>query len=51
MPEIDKKLIKRYRHGTAAVTVNSDCVDVILFGGQEELGGSRIANPVVLRFG
>ena len=52
MPEKDKKLIQRYGHGAAAVTVNSDCVEVILFGGYKEvLGRSPIANPVVLRFG
>ena len=51
MPEKDKKLIQRYGHGAAAVTVNSDCVEVILFGGRKELGGSPIADPVVLRFG
>ena len=51
MPEKDKKLIQRYGHGAAAVTVNSDCVQVILFGGCKELGGSPIADPVILRFG
>ena len=52
MPEKDKKLIQRCGHGAAAVTVNSDCVEVILFGGYKEvLGGLPIANPVVLRFG
>ena len=51
MPEKDKKLIQRYCHGAAAVTVNSDCVEVILFGGLKELGRSPIADPVVLTFG
>ena len=37
VPEKDKELIHRHRHGAAAVTVNSDCVEVILFGGRKEL--------------
>ena len=51
LPEKNKKLIQRYGHGAAAVTVNSDYVEVILFGGKNELRGSFIADPVVLRFG
>ena len=58
MPEKDKKLLQRYRHGilqrwchgSAAVTVNSDCVEVILFGGVNK-NHSRIADTVVVRFG
>ena len=51
MPEKDKKLIQRLGHGAAAVTVNSDCVEVILFGGQWKCGELAIADPVVLTFG
>ena len=36
MPEKDKKLIQRYGHVAATVTVNSDCVEVILFGGEDK---------------
>ena len=50
MPEKDKKLIQRYGHGAAAATVNSDCVEVILFGGQNK-NRSVIADPEVVRFG
>ena len=49
MPEKDKKLIQRWSHGAAAVTVNSDCLEVILFGGF--MGGSRTADTVAVRFG
>ena len=49
--EKDKKLIQRYGHGAAAVSVNSDCVEVILFGGKRKYRGSHIADQVVLRFG
>ena len=51
MPEKNKKLIQRFEHGAAAVTVNSDCMEVISFGGKKEICGSLLADPVVLRFG
>ena len=50
MPENGKKLLQRWGHGAAAVNVNSDCVEVILFGGYNK-NGSRIADTVVVRFG
>ena len=50
MPEKDKKLIQRSSHGSAAITVNSDCVEVILFGGWGK-GDSLMADTVVVRFG
>ena len=51
VPGKHKELIQRCFHGAAAVTLNSDCVEVILFGGEKEIVGSNIADPVVLRFG
>ena len=51
MPGKHKKLLQRYGHGAAAFTINSDCVEVILFGGNKEIGGPNIPDPVVLRFG
>ena len=51
VPEKDKELIQRFGHGAAAVTDNSDCMEVIVFGGHKKLGGSIIADPVVLTFG
>ena len=51
VPEKDKKLIQRWHHGAAAVTVNPDCVEVILFGGWNIKNGSYIADTVVVRFG
>jgi len=50
MPEKDKKLLQRWCHGMAAVTVNSDCVEVILFGGRNK-DDSLIADTVIVRFG
>ena len=49
MPEKDKKLIQRSGHGAAVVTVHSDCVDVILFGGWDKYG-SVMADTVAVRF-
>ena len=49
MPEKDKKLMQRWGHGAAAFTINSDYMEVLLFGGWKE--GLPIADPVVLRFG
>ena len=51
MPEKDKKLIQRFGHGAAAVTVNSDCVEVIMFGGERKYERLLTVDPVVLRFG
>ena len=48
--ENDKNLIQRWSHGAAAVTVNSDCVEVIVFGGWKN-GLSIVADTVVLTFG
>ena len=50
MPEKYKKLIQRERHGAAALIVNSDCVEVILFGGYSK-HGSLMADTTILRFG
>ena len=49
VPANVKKLIQRYGHGASAVTVNSDCVEVIVFGGWKDV--SVIADSVVLTFG
>ena len=50
MAERDKELIQRYSHGSAAVSVNSDCVELIFLGGRNKLA-PLTADPVVLRFG
>ena len=42
-------LIQRRGHGAATFTVNSDCVEVILFGGDYKY--STIADTIILRFG
>ena len=50
VPKNDKKLIQRWCHGAAAVTVNSDCEEVILFGGRDK-NGFILADSVVVTFG
>ena len=50
MLEENEKLIQRRGHGAAAVTVNSDCVEVILFGGEDK-HASDMADTVIVRFG
>ena len=50
VPEKDKKLVQRWSHGAAAVTVNSDCGEVILFGGRDK-NSSLMADTVVVRLG
>ena len=49
MPEKDKELLQRSGHVVTAVTVNSDCMEVMLFGGHK--GGLLKADTVVVRFG
>ena len=44
-------MLKRLRHGAAALSVSSECVEVILFGGRTEIDGTDLANTAVLRFG
>ena len=44
-------MLKRYVHGAAALSVSSECVEVILFGGRSAFRGTVIANTAVLRFG
>ena len=50
MPEKHKKLIQRWCHGAATLTVNSDCVEVILFGGYDR-NFSVTADKTILKFG
>ena len=44
-------MLKRCGHGAAALSVSSECVEVILFGGRSTFLGSDFANTAVLRFG
>ena len=44
-------MLKRWGHGAAALSVSSECVEVILFGGRSKIGGTNLANTAILRFG
>ena len=44
-------MLERYGHGAAVLSVSSECVEVILFGGRNEFLGSELVETVVLRFG
>ena len=48
MPEKYKKFIQRRGHGAATLTVNSHCVEVILFGGYDK-NYSLMANTTILK--
>ena len=50
MPEKYKKLIQRQGHDAATFTVNSDCVEVILFIGYDK-DYHFVADTTILRFG
>ena len=45
------KLMQRYDHSVAPLTISPECIEVVLFGGQQKFGGSPIADTTVLRFG
>ena len=47
----NKDMLKRMCHGAAALSVSSECVEVILFGGRSKMVGNDLANTAVLRFG
>ena len=44
-------MLKRMCHGATALSVSSECVEVILFGGRSKMAGTDLANTAVLRFG
>ena len=47
----NKKLMERYSHSAAPVTISPECIEVVLFGGIQKLLGSNISDTAVLRFG
>ena len=52
VPVSSRKLMQRYAHSAATLTITPQCIEVVLFGGQqsEELSAPAIADTV-LRFG
>ena len=47
----NKKLVQRRGHSAASFTISPECMEVVLFGGQNEWLGSPIADTAALRFG
>ena len=45
------KLMKRYDHSAAPLTISPECIEVVMFGGKQKMFGSLIADTTVLRFG
>ena len=47
----NKKLVQRYVHRAAPLAITPECVEVVLFGGEQTYMGSNIADTTALRFG
>ena len=45
------KILQRWCHSAASFTISPECMEVVLFGGNNEWLGSSIADTAVLRFG
>ena len=45
------KLMQRYEHSAAPLTISPECIEVVLFGGKPEKFEPPIADTTVLRFG
>jgi len=49
VPQKDKRLLQRWGHRAVAFSLNSDCVEVTLFKGEDNK--DRITDTVVMRLG
>ena len=47
----NKNILQRHGHSAAPLAISPECVEVVLFGGQQKWGGSSIADTTALRFG
>ena len=47
----NKNILQRHVHSAAPLALSPEYVEVVLFGGQQEVGGSSIADTTALRFG
>ena len=47
----NKNILQRYGHSAAPLAISPECLEVILYGGKREYGGSLIADTIALRFG
>ena len=44
-------ILLRYGHSAAPLAISPECVEVVLFGGQQKVGESSITDTTALRFG
>ena len=47
----NKNILQRRGHNAAPLAISPECVEVVLFGGEQKWGGSSIADTTALRFG
>ena len=47
----NQNILQRYGHSAAPLAISPECVEVVLFGGQQKWGGSSITDTTALRFG
>ena len=47
----NNNILQRIGHSAAPLAISPECVEVVLFGGQQKWGGSSIADTTALRFG
>ena len=47
----NKNIPQRCGHSAAPLAISSECVEVVLFGGNQNMSGSPIADTTALRFG
>ena len=47
----NQNILLRRGHSAAPLAISPECVEVVLFGGQQKVGGSCIADTTALRFG
>ena len=47
----NKNILKRYGHRAVPLAISPECVEVVLFGGQQKELGSLIADTTALTFG
>ena len=47
----NKNILQRRGHSAAPLAISPECLEVVLFCGQQKRGGSYIADTTALRFG
>ena len=47
----NQNILQRRGHSAAPLAISPECVEVVLFDGQQKVGGSCIADTTALRFG